>query len=37
MEEIVRRLATQMDSKKYGKYRGFVEDNKDTEQRGRVR
>lgn len=37
MEEILRRLANQIDTKKYGKYRGFVEDNDDPTNRGRLR
>ena len=37
IEEVVERLARQVDEKKYGKYRGFVKDRSDPEKRGRLR
>ncbi len=37
MEETVIRLANYIDEKRFGKYRGFVSDNKDPEKRGRLR
>lgn len=37
MEELVLELARQFRNKYYGKYRGFVADNDDPEQRGRLR
>lgn len=37
MDELVSRLAQQVGSKYYGKYRGFVSDNKDPEKRGRLK
>jgi uncharacterized protein involved in type VI secretion and phage assembly len=36
MEELVQQLARQIQNKYYGKYRGFVVDNNDPEQLGRV-
>ncbi len=37
MEEMIQRLAEEMRSKRYGKYRGFVVDNADPEKRARLR
>ena len=37
MEETVIRLARAIDQKRYGKYRGFVTDNKDPQKSGRVK
>jgi uncharacterized protein involved in type VI secretion and phage assembly len=37
MEEILLRLARQIDGKRYGKYRGFVVDNKDPKKLGRLK
>ncbi|MGD8834317.1 MAG: phage baseplate assembly protein V [Desulfobacteraceae bacterium] len=37
MEETVIRLARQIESKRYGKYRGAVTDNQDPEKRGRLK
>ncbi len=37
MEETLIRLARAIDQKRYGKYRGFVTDNKDPEKRGRLK
>ncbi len=37
MQELVSKLAKQIQNKYYGKYRGFVVDNADPEQRGRLR
>ena len=37
MEEMIGRLAEEVRSKRYGKYRGFVVDNADPEKRARVR
>lgn len=37
MEEILQQLVQQIQNKYYGKYRGFVTDNQDPEQLGRVR
>ena len=37
MNEMIQRLAEEMRSKRYGKYRGFVVDNADPEKRGRLR
>ncbi len=37
MEEMIQRLAQEMRSKRYGKYRGFVVDNADPEKRARLR
>lgn len=37
MEELLIKLAKQMQDKYFGKYRGFVKDNDDPEQRGRLR
>ena len=36
MEETIKRLARAIDERRYGKYRGFVVDNKDPEKRGRL-
>ena len=37
MEETLIRIAREVDEKKYGKYRGFVDDNQDPEKRGRLK
>ncbi len=37
MEEMIGQLARQTQERHYGKYRGFVSDNQDPEQRGRIR
>lgn len=37
MEQLVRQLAQQVQSRFYGKYRGFVVDNRDPEKRGRLK
>ena len=37
MEDVVRQLARDAQQRYYGKYRGFVADNKDTEKRGRLK
>jgi uncharacterized protein involved in type VI secretion and phage assembly len=37
MEEVLRRIARQVDDKRYGKYRGFVASNEDPEKRGRLK
>lgn len=37
MEETVIRIAREVDEKRYGKYRGFVSDNRDPERRGRLK
>lgn len=37
MEELLTQVARQVERKVYGKYRGFVADNADPEQRGRLR
>jgi hypothetical protein len=37
MEETLVRIARQVDSKKFGKYRGFVDNNEDPDQRGRLK
>jgi len=37
MEEMIRRLAQEVRSKRYGKYRGFIADNADPEKRARLR
>jgi phage baseplate assembly protein gpV len=37
MEDIIRQMAQQQQQRYYGKYRGFVADNKDPEKRGRLK
>lgn len=37
MEQLVRQIAQQLQNRYYGKYRGFVADNRDPEQRGRLK
>ncbi|MCG8416739.1 MAG: phage baseplate assembly protein V [Proteobacteria bacterium] len=37
LEQLVLRLASEIDQRRYGKYRGFVADNRDPEQRGRLK